>query len=72
MKRYLVEYKMHSAGEVKTMSVHAKNKEEAFERATFDLIPLVELEHPFSSWVASRIYENGRVQRFNTFEGKPY
>lgn len=72
MKHYTVEYKMRSAGEVRVMSVHAKNKEEAYDRATYDLIPLVENEHPFSTWVASRIYENGREQRFNTFEGKPY
>ena len=70
---YTVEYKMHSAAEVKSCTVIANSKEEAYEQATYYDIPIfIEKEHPYSTWVTSVTYQNGNYRRFNTHEGKPY
>lgn len=72
MNLYIVEYKMHSADQVHGIYVRAKNKEEAYTKAAYDIIPYYENSYPYSCWVASRLYKTGREQRFNTFEGNPY
>lgn len=72
MKAYRVEYKMHSADGVKGIDVLAKNKADAWDRATYENIPKKEGTIPYSAWVASVTYNNGNYTRFNTFEGKPY
>lgn len=69
---YSVEYKMHSADEIKRVSVIASNKQEAWDKATYEAIPEKEERVPYSSWVDSVTYKNGNVRTFNTFEGKPY
>lgn len=72
MKAYTVEYKMHSVGNVNTLSFLAKNKEDAYDKATYILIPERHGESPYSVWVKSVTYSNGNYRSFNTFEGKPY
>ena len=72
MNAYTVEYKMSAAGEVRFVSFLAKNKQDAWDRATFKEIPKKEGECPYSSWTAAVTYNNGNHRRFNTFEGKPY
>ena len=71
---YYVQYKMHSAGEVKGICVIAYSKEDAYDKAVFEMIPHENVEGhlPYSAWVKSVTYNNGRYIRFNTFEGKPY
>lgn len=72
MKTYRVEYTMYYSGEVMEMDVLARNKEEAYDKAVYTMIPDAEEDFPFSAWVASVTYSNGNYKRFNTFEGKPY
>jgi hypothetical protein len=68
MRAYTVEYKEHSAGDVKSISILANSKQDAWERAVFDLVSPA----PYSAWVAGVTYQNGNYKAFNAFEGKPY
>lgn len=69
---YTVEYRLNGSYDgVKRVSLPAKNKWDAYDKAVFDLIPAIEGTTPYSAWVFSRTYRNGREQIFNTFEGKP-
>ena len=65
---YTVEYIEHESAPVQTVSVYAKNKEDAYVKAYFDVLQ----GQPYSAWVASVQYNNGKVRLFNTFSGKPY
>ena len=67
-----VHYKMSFADQVNIIDVIARSKEEAYVKATYEKIPEREGAHPYSSWVASVTYNNGKYKTFNTFEGKPY
>lgn len=71
MVAYTVEYKMYMADKVQTVSLLARNKADAYDRAVYEEIPRVEGHIPYSAWVASVTYQNGNYRRFNTFEGKP-
>ena len=72
MKTYCINYKTHNADEVKSIQVLAENKEDAYDKAVYELIPQKEDELPYSAWVHSVVYKNGSSKMFNTFEGKPY
>ena len=72
MKTYYINYKMYSADEVNGIQVLAENKEDAYDKAVYELIPQKEDELPYSAWVHSVVYKNGSSKMFNTFEGKPY
>lgn len=67
-RKYTVEYREHSAGEVMQVTVQAKNKTDAYDRALYEVLD----DLPYAAWVASVTYNNGKTRRFNTFEGKPY
>lgn len=69
---YTVEYKMHMADEIKRVAVIASNKQDAWDKATYEAIPENEGTVPYSSWVSSVTYKNGNFRTFNTFEGNPY
>lgn len=72
MKTYTVEYTLtHRAG-IQTIDVKANNKEDAYDTAVFDDIPEKEGTYPYSAWVSSVTYNNGKVRYFNTCEGMPY
>ena len=71
-KAYYIEYKMYSADEVHGIDFLAQNKEEAWDKAVYELIPEREGSCPYSAWVHSVTYNNGNYRTFNTFEGKPY
>ena len=71
MKTYYINYKMYNADEVNGIQVLAENKEDAYSKAVYELIPQTEGEHPYSAWVHSVTYKNGNYKTFNTFEGKP-
>ena len=67
-----VHYKMHSADRERLIDVVAGNKEDAWDLAVYERIPEKEGSLPYSAWVASVTYNNGKYKTFNTFEGKPY
>lgn len=69
---YYVKYRMHSSAEEKGVCVAAKNKAAAYDRAVYEVIPKTEGSLPYSAWVYSVTYNNGKYKKFNTFEGKPY
>ena len=71
-KAYMVHYKMYQSGEVKAVSVLAKNKADAYDKAVYEAIVKEQGSLPYSAWVSSVTYQNGNYKRFNTFEGKPY
>ena len=68
---YTVSYKMHEASEVRKISVTAQNKWEAYDKASWEIIPDKEDGYPYSVWVSAVTYQNGKYKQFNTFEGKP-
>ena len=72
MNAYCVEYKMHPTDETHKICLLANNKADAYDKATYDLIPKNMEGIPYSSWVASVTYNNGNYRLFNNFEGKPY
>lgn len=73
MKAYTVKYNMRNNSELaKSISFLAKNVIDAYDRAVYEEIPNKEGELPYSAWVESVTYNNGKQKFFNTFEGKPY
>ena len=72
MRTYCINYKTHMVNDVKSIQVLAENKEDAYDKSVYELIPQTEGEHPYSAWVDSVVYKNGNRKTFNTFEGKPY
>lgn len=69
---YYVKYKMFAADEVKGICAAARNKEQAYEYAVYELIRKKEGSLPYSAWVDGVTYSNGKVRLFNTHEGKRY
>lgn len=65
---YTVEYLEYESAKTKSIKVNAKNKEEAYVTAYFDQLKGI----PYSAWVSSVQYKNGKTRLFNTFCGKPY
>lgn len=63
---------MYQSSEEKGIAVPARNKAEAYDKATYEEIPKVEGELPYSSWVYSVTYNNGNCHKFNTSEGDAY
>lgn len=72
MKAYYVCYRLQRNGEEKGIGFLAKNKIDAYQKAVYELIPAKEGEMPYSAWVESVTYNNGKSKRFNTCEGLPY
>ena len=72
MKAYTVAYSMGFGMLEKHISFPANNKFDAYDRAAYELIPEREGAHPCAVWVYSVTHNNGREQRFNTFEGKRF
>lgn len=70
--KYTVNYIMFFGDSTKTIPVNATNKIAAYDQATYKAIPEKEGSIPYSVWVNSVCYNNGRVRTFNTFSGKPY
>ena len=72
MRTYTVEYRMFTAGSVKSIQVRANTIYAAYEKAFYEAIPEEEGSLPYSAWVASVTYSNGNYKLFNNFEGMPY
>lgn len=71
MKHYTVNYVMSSTGEEKYVAVPAKNKWDAYDKATYEVIPEIEGVLPYGAWVAGVTYNNGNYKTFNTSLGNP-
>lgn len=66
MKAYYVKYQLNGYWDIERgIDFLAKNKEDAYEKAVFELIPKKEGRHPYSAWVHSVTYNNGNVRYFN-------
>lgn len=71
MQKYTIAYKMYQADAVNHMEVEAVNKYNAYDIADSDIWEKGE-GMPYSMWVESVTYANGRIKEFYTFEGKPF
>lgn len=69
---YHVKYRLYKYSLEEGVDVVANNKEEAYDYATYEVIPDKEGALPYSSWVSSVTYNNGRCHYFNTVEGCAY
>lgn len=67
---YCIEYKLHSADDIHKLIIIASSCEDAYEKAIDELYD--EKLYPYSIWVSSVTYNNGKYKQFNNFEGKPY
>ena len=72
MKAYYIKYKNYKGGDVSGIGVLANNKEDAYDKAVYESIPEKEGTVPYSAWVDSVTYQNGKHKLFHTFEGNPY
>ena len=70
---YRVAYKFYQWDSVRYISIKAKSKADAYDKACWEVIPNVwKGSFPYSAWVESVTYSNGRTRRFNTSEGNAY
>lgn len=73
MKAYYVMYQLNGSWEEpKGIGFLAQNKFEAYDKAVYELIPQKEGKYPYSAWVHSVTFNNGKHKVFDTFSGKPY
>jgi hypothetical protein len=72
MKVYTVKYRMAFADQERFVDVLAANKAQAYDKATYEVIPAKEGAVPYSSWVSAVTYNNGNYHTFNTCEGLAY
>lgn len=72
MSVYHVKYKTHSASEEFGIDILAKTKADAYDKAVYEEIPKIEGSLPYSAWVFSITYQNGKYRMFKTHEGMPY
>lgn len=73
MRKYNVCYKMYGCDETHDVTVSADNTQEAYVKATYGEIPATEGTLPYSSWVESVTYANGKHHSFpRNMEGHAY
>ena len=65
MKAYTVHYRMYLAADTKSISFLAKNKEDAYDKAVYEIIPNLEHASPYEAYVYSVTYQNGNQKIFN-------
>ena len=72
-KVYTIEYCLEGYWDkVRKVTVFARNKAEAYDKAMYEVIPEIHSYSPYSAWVAGVTYQNGNYKSFNHFEGNPY
>lgn len=71
MKAYYVKYKLNHYETEKGIGFLAKNKKDAYYKA-IDKIEEKEGHIPYSAWVYSVTYQNGKHQVFKTNEQNPF
>lgn len=69
---YTVCFRETQWGDEHHIDVVASSKVEAYDIATYELIPELTGSIPYSSWTDSVTYANGRVHYFCTSEGNAY
>ena len=69
---YCVEYRVYSTDVVNRIGLLAESKEDAYNKAVYELIPEKEGSIPYSAWVHSVTYQNGNMKVFKTIERKPF
>lgn len=69
---YTVGYRHYMHEIEKHIDVIASSKEEAYDRAVYEVIPETTGWYPYSAWVISVTYQNGNCKYFNTCDGLPY
>lgn len=73
MREYIVEYFLYKWSNAEEIKVTAKNKYDAYIKATYEEIPKLKGVHPYSSFVEGVIMKNGKEKQFNnTNEFNPY
>ena len=65
MKSYTVNYELHFGGETKAISFLAKNKQDAYDKAVYEIIPQKEGTPPYNAYVYSVTFQNGNYKIFN-------
>lgn len=71
MMTYLVRYMMYDRDEVRWVCLAARNKNDAYDKAVYEVIPKKEHSLPYAAWVHSVTYSNGNERKFNTCCGCP-
>lgn len=70
---YKIMYRLYEADQVHEISIPARNKAAAYDKAVFEVIPEKEGQIPYSAWIYSKTYQNGKEKIFTyTMEGFPY
>lgn len=69
MKAYTISYIMSEYGETKRVSLLAKNKKSAYDKAVYDVIPKKEGTPPYYAYVYSVTYQNGNYKLIKNGEG---
>lgn len=72
MKAYYVKYIMHPFGTERGVDLLANNKQDAYDKAVYEIIPQKEGGAPYGAYVHSVTYNNGNHKLFNTCVGLPY
>ena len=73
IRKYTIAYRMNQYGPECVITIDAANCFDAYDKAFYEAIPALEGgKIPYSAWVESTTLKNGKIKRFNTFEGKPY
>ena len=65
MRAYTVCYELYLGAEPKQISFLAKNKQDAYDKAVYEIIPQMEGEPPYNAYVYSVTYQNGNKKIFN-------
>lgn len=69
---FRVAYRDYWSGQEKGIDIIAKSKAQAYDIAVYEAIPAIEGTMPYSAWVKSVTYQNGKYRQFNTSEGNAY
>lgn len=69
MKAYTISYILSEYGETKRVSILAKNKKDAYDKAVYDVIPNMEGTPPYYAYVYSVTYQNGNYKLIKNGEG---
>lgn len=69
---YTIEYRMYFSDSVKEIKVVERSVGRAYRTAVYEKIPEIEGSIPYSAWVVCKKYKNGKIKRFNGFEGNPF
>lgn len=64
-RHYYIAFRMYWYSKQEGIAVPASNKVEAYQKAVYELIPMLKGSQPFSARVSSVTYQNGNVKYFS-------